>query len=186
VFVPGGIYHTWSHGSDQRPLFLFDADREAFLQRLGSEVARFELGCVAWCLMGNHYHLIVETPDESLSVALQRLHGGYSREFNRAYGRRAHLFRHRFGSRLIEDEPDLLGVCRYLAYNPVEAGFCREPSEWPWSSFRASAGLVPAPTFLNERLLCEVFGRDRKWRARYRDFIEQQPTISSGGQIVTF
>jgi REP element-mobilizing transposase RayT len=173
VFVPGGVYHVWSHGSDRRPLFVFDADREAFLKRLSSVVKEFELGCVAWCLMSNHYHVVIQTPDARLSRALQHLHGGYSRQFNRLYGRRAHLFRNRFGSRLVDGERDLLGTCRYLAYNPIEAGLCGAPSEWPWSSFGASAGLAPVPPLLEERLLREAFGDDPGWRARYRDFVEQ-------------
>ena len=82
-YVPEGIYHIASHGSDRRPLFILDSDREAFLERLARTVERFELRCLAYCLMGNHYHLIVQTPDERLSLALKELHGGYSRQFNR-------------------------------------------------------------------------------------------------------
>ncbi|MHB8060599.1 MAG: REP-associated tyrosine transposase [Gaiellaceae bacterium] len=172
LFVPNGIYHVASRGSDRRPLFLFDFDREAFLDRLGRSVERHEIRCLAYCLMGNHYHLIVQTPDSRLSLALRELNGGYSRRFNRVHGHTAHLFQNRFLAQLVDDETYLLTVCRYVAYNPVRAGLCAEPSEWPWSSYRASAGIDPAPRFLNETVLSDSVGGGREWRRRYRDYVE--------------
>ena len=171
VFIPNGIYHVASHGSDERPLFVYDADRRAFLERLAEVVARYELSCLSYCLMGNHYHQIVQTPDERLSAALKDLHGGYSREFNRTHSRRSHLFRNRFFAELIDDDAYLLQACRYVVLNPVRAGLCREPSDWPWSSYRSSAGIDPAPRFLSESLLRDACGGGENWRARYRDFV---------------
>jgi REP element-mobilizing transposase RayT len=169
-FVPGGIYHIAAHGSDRRSLFLFDSDRTAFLNRLARVVERHELNCVAYCLMGTHYHLIVQVPDDRISRALQELHGGHARHFNRIHGHTAHLFRHRFLARLIDGDPYLLMACRYLAYNPVRAGLCGDPDDWPWASHRATAGLEPAPHFLSEGCLREAFG-GTNWRSRYREFI---------------
>jgi REP element-mobilizing transposase RayT len=112
VFVPDGIYHVASRGSDRRPLFTVDDDREIFMYRLERMVDRFELSCVAYCLMGNHYHLIVQTPGARLSAALQELHRGYSRQFNRIHGRSAHLFRNRFMAQLIDTDAYLLTALR--------------------------------------------------------------------------
>jgi hypothetical protein len=127
--------------------------------------------------MGNHYHLIVETPDARLSAAIRDLNGGYSREFNQSHKYEAHLFGNRFLAGLIASEPHLLMACRYVAHNPVKAGLCRKPSEWPWSSYRASAGFDRLPPFLDESALCDAFGPGPKWRARYRDFVDLADTV---------
>jgi putative transposase len=177
VFVPNGIYHVASRGSDRRPLFLFDRDREAFLGRLARIVESYELPCLAYCLMGNHYHLIIQTPDERLSMALKELHGGYSTHFNRTYGRSAHLFRNRFLAQVIDSDPYLLTACRYVAHNPVRAGLCARPSDWRWSSYRANAGIDPSPRFLSEAALRDASGGSGEWRSRYREFVESPSAV---------
>jgi REP element-mobilizing transposase RayT len=163
------MYHIASRGSDHQPLFLYDSDRLRFLDRLGAVVKQHELACIAYCLMGNHYHLLVQTPDGRISSALQQLNGGYSRQFNRLHGRSAHLFRNRFLAQQIEGEAYLLTACRYLAHNPVRAGLCRDPKDWPWSSHRATAGLEPAPSFLDEALIRDACGGRADWRRHYQD-----------------
>jgi putative transposase len=138
--------------------------------------------------MGYHYHLVVQTPDARLSLALKELNGGYSRQFNRLHGRSAHLIRAHSRAELVADEPYLLRVCRYLAWNPVRAGLCGEPSEWPWSSFRASAALAPSPCILNDALLGDARGSGARWRERYREFVEAEPVIegrSAGKAAIT-
>jgi REP element-mobilizing transposase RayT len=171
VFVDGGIYHVASRGSDRQPVFSYDSDRTAFLERLTTIVERYELACIAFCLMGNHYHLVVQTPDARLSRALQELNGGYSRHFNRVHGHSAHLFRNRFFARLIDSDEYLLTVCAYVANNPVRADLCRNPADWPWSSHRATTGAIPAPRLLNEALLREACGGGPNWRERYTDLV---------------
>jgi putative transposase len=172
IFVPDGIYHVASRGSDRRPIFRHDADRELFLDQLEKTLERYRLPCLAYCLMGNHYHLVVLTPDQRLSKAMQELNGGYSRRFNSTHGRSAHLFRNRFMAQLIDSDSYLLTACRYVAHNPVRAGLCGMPSGWKWSSYRISAGIEPAPRFLDERLLREAIGGGEGWRRRYREFVE--------------
>lgn len=154
-------------------MFLFDPDRFAFLERLAAVVERYELTCVAYCLMGNHYHLLIQTPDGRVSAALQELNGGYSREFNRTHERSAHLFRNRFFARPVEDEPYLLTLCRYLAHNPVRADLCRDPVDWQWGSHRATAGHTPTPPFLNDTLIRDACGGGPNWRQRYRDYVTE-------------
>ena len=123
--------------------------------------------------MGNHYHLLIQTREQGVSRAFQELNGGYSRHFNRSHGRSAHLFRNRFLAREIDDEAYLLTACRYVAHNPVRAGLCGDPADWPWSSHRATAGLDPTPAFLNDTLIREACGNQPNWRLRYRDFVSE-------------
>jgi REP element-mobilizing transposase RayT len=167
-----GIYHLCSHGSDLRQLFLSDDDRRTFLGRLALMLDRFELRLVAYTLMGTHYHLVLGTPDGRLSSALQQLHSWYSYRHNRARGRSAHLFRAHPFARELGSDVDLLGVCRYLAYNPVDAGLAEHPLAWPWSSSAASAGLCPSPLPLDPAPLRAALGGGADWRRRYREFIE--------------
>jgi REP element-mobilizing transposase RayT len=172
IFVPDGIYHVASRGSDRRPIFRHDPDRELFLDQLEKTLDRYRLPCLAYCLMTNHYHLVVLTPDQRLSKAMQELNGGYSRRFNSIHGRSAHLFRNRFMAQLIDSDSYLLTACRYVAHNPVRAGLCITPPEWKWSSYRASAGIGPTPRFLDERQLRDAIGGGDGWRRRYREFVE--------------
>jgi putative transposase len=179
VFVPNGIYHVASRGSDRRLLFATDEDREIFIDRLERTLKHFELPCLAYCLMGNHYHLIVQTPDARLSTALQELHRGYSRQFNSRHRRSAHLFRSRFMAHLIDSDAYLLTACRYIAHNPVRAGLCVRPSDWRWGSYRASVGLDPVSPHLSETMLRGIFDNGDDWRSRYRAFIESPEPVES-------
>jgi putative transposase len=166
-----GIYHVGSHGSDLRHLFLEDSDRLTFLERLGLIVARFELALAAYTLMGNHYHALVATPDARLSEAIQQLHGWYSRRHNKTHARSAHLFRAHFFAREIRSDEDLLATCRYLAHNPVAAGLCETPFDWPWSSVAATAGLASPAIPLDTGPIRAALGDRPDWQTRYRTFI---------------
>jgi putative transposase len=172
IFVPDGVYHVASRGSNRGPIFGDDRDRELFLERLETVFSWYRLPCLAYCLMGNHYHLIVQTPDQRLSKAMQEMNGGYSALFNSVHGRSAHLFRNRFMAQLIDSDSYLLTACRYVAHNPVRAGLCEEPAAWRWSSYRATVGIDRVPRFLDERLISGVIGGGDSWRNRYREFVE--------------
>jgi putative transposase len=179
VFVPNAIYHVASRGSDKRPIFHQDEDRELFLERLEQTMERFRLPCLAYCLMNNHYHLVVMTPDARLSMAMKELNGGYYKRFNEIHGRSAHLFRNRFMAQLIDGDSYLLTACRYVAHNPVRAGLCRAPSEWSWSSYASTVGIGQARRFLDERRLGELVGGGDGWRDRYRQFVEADDSVVS-------
>jgi putative transposase len=167
-----GIYHLASHGSDTRDLFLTAQDRTDFLDRLALVVERFSLRLVAYALLDNHYHAVVATPGGRVSNALQQLHGWYSRRHNHRRTRGAHLFRAHFFARELTSDADLLVACRYVAYNPVAAGLCRDPFAWRWSSSAASAGLAETIVPLDSGPLRAALGDSEGWRHRYRDFIE--------------
>jgi REP element-mobilizing transposase RayT len=117
----------------------------AILRRV---LGRLWWACHSYCLMTNHFHLLIETQDESLSAGMQRLNGEYAQSFNRRHGSVGHLFQDRFFSVMVEDEAHGLEVIRYIANNPVEAGLCREPEDWRWSSHAAALGRRRAPDFL--------------------------------------
>ena len=133
---------------------------------------RFDLRAIAYALIGNHYHLIVATPDGRISSALQQLHTWYSLRHNRRHERTAHLFRAHFFAREVKSDEDLLGTCRYVARNPVEAGLCDDPFLWRWSSAAASAGLAEPEIPLDPGPLRAALGDRGDWQRRYRAFIE--------------
>jgi putative transposase len=156
----GLVYHVTARGNARAATFLTDADYEVFLS--GLAVARHLDGllCHAYCLMENHYHLLVETPRANLDDAIQRLNGTYAMRFNRHHERSGHVFQGRYGSKLITDDDYALTVVQYIAANPVQAGLCRRPEEWRWSSYAATAGICPGPSFLTTTVLGWVGGRD--------------------------
>lgn len=172
-FVAGGIYHVHSRGSNRQAIFAFDTDRIDFLDCLDRVVTRTNLRCLAYCLMSNHYHLVLQTGDGELSRAIQRLNGRYALRFNRRYDRDAHLFKNRFGAVPQETESQLIWTFRYIVMNPVVTGLCGAPEEWRWSSYRASAGIDEAPRFLDVSGLLSFFGDvSERSRAQYRACVQ--------------
>jgi REP element-mobilizing transposase RayT len=170
----GGIYHVTARGNDRRPIFEDDDDCARFLAVLASTVARYRVLCHAYCLMGNHYHLLLETPEANLSLAMRQLNGVYTQRFNRGHGRCGHLMQGRFGAQLVGGDAYLREVCRYIVLNPVRAGLVAHPSQWRWSSFHATAGETATPGFLTVgwvQALCGAKTRTEALR-RYTSFIE--------------
>jgi REP element-mobilizing transposase RayT len=155
---PGGIYHVTARGNDRRAIFADDADCSPFLIVLASVVVRYRVRCHAYCLMGNHYHLLLETPEGNLSVAMRQLNGVYTQRFNRRHERCGHVLQGRFGAQLVDGHAYLHEVCRYIVLNPVRAGLVSHPRDWPWSSFRATAGEAPLPGFLTVDWLRDLSG----------------------------
>ena len=171
---PGGIYHVTARGNDRRPIFEDDDDRARFLIVLASIVARYHVLCHAYCLMGNHYHLLLETPEANLSLAMRQLNGVYTQRFNRRHERCGHLLQGRFGAQLVAQDAYLWEVCRYIVLNPVRAGLVAHPRQWRWSSFGATAGETTAPGFLTMDWVQALGGAKTRGEAveRYTAFIE--------------
>jgi len=171
---PGALYHVTARGNADQGIFLDDADRTQFLEVLGNVVDRFQWICHGYCLMGNHYHLLVETPAANLSQGMRLLNGVYTQAFNRRHGRSGHVLRGRFNSIVFEKESYLLELARHVVLNPVRAGEARHPRLWKWSSYRATAGETPAPRFLTVDWILDQFGRNRQQsRLAYRKFVAQ-------------
>ena len=123
--------------------------------------------------MGNHFHLLIETPNANLSIGMRQLNGVYAARFNRRHNRAGHLFEGRFKAYLVDKDAYALGVARYVVLNPVRAGLCSHAREWRWSSYRATAGLEPPPRFLTIDWLLGQLSHDRtSAHARYTAFVE--------------
>jgi REP element-mobilizing transposase RayT len=155
---PGGIYHVTARGNDRQTIFSDDADCSLFLIVLASVISRYQVRCHAYCLMGNHYHLLLQTPEGNLSTAMRHLNGVYTQRFNRRHERSGHVLQGRYGAQLVDGHAYLHEVCRYIVLNPVRAGLAGHPRDWAWSSFRATAGEAPAPGFLTVDWLRGVGG----------------------------
>ncbi len=174
ICIAGGIYHLIARGNAQGAIVLDDLDRRRFLEIFSRVVERFSWLCHSYCLMDNHYHLVVETPLPNLPSGMRQLNGLHAQFFNGRHNRCGHVFQARYRSILVEKESYLLALCRYVVLNPVRAGICSHPSDWPWSSYRATAGLSDAEPFLTTDWLLTQFAPTRKLAQKsYRDYIAE-------------
>jgi len=175
IEYPGVVYHVTSRGNAYQDVFLDDTDREKFLEILEETAERFNWLCHAYCLMTNHYHLLIETVDPTLSRGMRQLNGVYTQAFNRRHDRVGHLFQGRYKAILVEKEAYLLELARYIVLNPVRAKMVEKAREWKWSSYRATAGLCEAPSFLTTAWILSQFA-DEKGKAQrlYRRFVAKR------------
>jgi REP element-mobilizing transposase RayT len=173
---PGAMYHVGTRGNRRCPIYLDARDREYFLALLETIVRALGWKIHAYCLMGNHYHLLVETPNGDIARGMEWLNGRYARWFNARRGFVGHLFERRYFEELIESEQHLLEVARYIETNPLRAGLVVDPADWPWSSYRAIAGLERPRRFLSTAWILGHFGRDLEVaRVRYERFVRDAP-----------
>jgi REP element-mobilizing transposase RayT len=134
--MEGGIQHVWARGNGRRRIYLDEDDIRIYLALFGREILRRGWRCLGYCLMSNHMHLLIETPEANLGRGMQRFHSRFARIFNERHAEPGHVFETRYGNELIKTEGHLLNVVGYVAANPVEAGLCERPEQWPWSSHR--------------------------------------------------
>jgi REP element-mobilizing transposase RayT len=144
-----GIYHVTCRGNRRQPIFTDDYDRERYLALLAAVSRRLGWRCLAYCLMTNHVHLVLDVPGQTLSRGMQLLSGRYAQAYNRRHGWIGHLFQGRFHSVVVEEEGHSLELARYLVLNPERAGAVARAVDWRWSSHRALLGKAPAPAFLD-------------------------------------
>jgi len=169
----GAVYHITSRGNERKPVFKNDQDRINFLNTLQHVNKRYNWICHAYCLMDNHYHLLIETPDGNLSVGMRQLNGVYTQLFNKLHGRAGHLFQGRYKSILIQKDSHLLEVCRYVVLNPVRARMVETPDAWKWSSYRATAGREsPHPCLSINWVLGQFSGKRGTAEKEYRQFVQ--------------
>jgi putative transposase len=174
IEFPGALYHVTSRGDRREPIFDDDEDREMFLAVLGEVVDRFNWRCHAYCLMGNHYHLVVETVEGNLSKGMRQLNGVFTQASNRRHGRSGHLLQGRFKAILVDREAYLLELARYVVLNPVRAGMVGAAGDWPWSSYGATAGVTGAPGYLTTEALLSMFARRKRLaHERYVRFVAE-------------
>lgn len=136
-----GFYHVTCRGNNRRPIFAGRRDTADFLARLDRTAGRYGWLIWAYCLMPNHYHVVLEIGDAGMSCGWCELNTGYARAHNHRHGRANHLFGRRYWSRRIEGVEDMLGVCRYVLLNPCRAGLVADPIAWTPSSYRETIGL---------------------------------------------
>jgi putative transposase len=172
----GSIFHITARGNRRQLIFLDDDDRRWFLRLFARAVEKYNWRCHAYCLMGNHMHLLIELEDETLSEGMQWLFGRYAQDFNWRHGYDGHVFQGRFKSESVESNWHLLELSRYIVLNPVRAGICAAAAEWPWSSYRAALGTIPIPPFLTVDWLLEQFGHNpQARRTAYAAFVADAP-----------
>jgi putative transposase len=175
IDIPDATHHIAALAVQDEFVFREAADRRQLVARLAEIVACYEWRCRSYCLMGTHFHLIVHTPVPNLSRGMQHLCGTYAQWFNWKYRRKGHLFATRFSSAHIVTESHLREAHRYVALNPVRAELCRNPAEWRWGSFRAIAGLEPAPGFLDVEGVLRLFDvQHADARAGFRRLVEAE------------
>ena len=176
MLVSGGIYHVTTTACGERLLFRDDVDRQIFEMQLTAVVDKHSWACGSMCLMGTHYHLLVVTPQADLDAGMHALNGRYAQTFNHRHGTRGHVFQSRYQCRFIQSEGHLFEVTRYIAMNPVEAGLCRRPGDWPWSSYRETISGRRRRAYLSPGVVLDLFGRDPDLaRARFQAFVEDGP-----------
>ena len=174
--VAGGIYHVMSRGNRREPIFVVDGDRILFLEILRQIAARRSWRIFAYCLMHNHYHVVVQTPDADLPAGMRTLNGDYAQWFNKLHGLVGHVFQGRYHSLLVESDWHFLELSRYLAMNPVRAGFCAAPSEWRWGSYRTIAAGKSSAIVAAERTLRHFGKSSRSAREAFCTFVEGTPS----------
>jgi REP element-mobilizing transposase RayT len=174
VEYPDAYYHVINRGNNQEKIFKNDRDKEKFLQYLEKAAERFSIIFHSYCLMDNHYHLLVQTPEANLSNAMQWINVSYATYFNRKRDRHGHLFQGRFKAILIDADEYLKHLSRYIHLNPVRAKMVSSPAEYLWSSYGAFIGQQDTPQFLETNWLLSNFGKHKKQARRsYQDFVEK-------------
>jgi putative transposase len=169
----GALYHITSRGNGRNLIYLQDDDFELFLQILANVCERYNWVVHAYCLMSNHYHILVETPYANLSQGMRQLNGVFTQSMNRKHHRVGHLFQGRYKAILIDKGAYLLELCRYIVLNPVRANMVNSPEEWPWSSWHCMLGNVESSVWLSTDTLLVQFAKDRQKAIQsYIDFVK--------------
>jgi len=173
IEYPGALYHVISRGNEGRAIYRSEEDREIFFRILRRTVIRYEFIIYAYCLMANHYHLLIETPKANLSRGMQYLNGVYAASFNVKNEHIGHLFQGRYKAILADKGEYLLELARYIVLNPVKAGIAENPSSYKWSSYLETLGGRAAPEFFDVNSLLSLFSENLiEAREAYKEFVE--------------
>ena len=173
IEFPGAVYHVTSRGDRREAIYRDDLDRVAQLEVIAQAMDRFDATVLAYCLMGNHFHLVLHTREANLSRLMRHVNGVYTQHFNRRHNLAGHVFQGRFKAILVDRDAYLLVLCRYVERNPVAAKLVAAAADWPWSSYRAHVCQSPTPDWLdNDGLHRHLLGKpvasaqDRRRAAR--------------------
>jgi REP element-mobilizing transposase RayT len=183
--VAGGIFHVYARGNEKRKIFVDDFDRQVYLNLFGRVAERQRWSCLAYCLMPNHVHWLVRTPEPNLGEGVRLVHGPFAQGFNVRHQRVGHLFQGRYGAVAVTDDAQLWTTVGYIAANPVTAGLAEDAAEWAWSSHRAMSGVEGAPPpWLDVGALVELLAaQGGDGRERYRELVADR--VPSAGVTVS-
>jgi len=174
IEYPGAFYHVINRGNAGDDIFKSKRDKEKFLEYLEKAVERFSIIIHTYCLMDNHYHLLIETPEPNLSVAVQWINVSYAVYFNRKRQRSGHLFQGRFKAIIIDADEYLMPLSRYIHLNPIRVKIAETPADYPWSSYCAFIGKEKIPNWLETKWLLSQFGRKKKDALRnYKSYVDE-------------
>ncbi len=174
VEYPGAYYHVINRGNGGEKIFKNDRDKEKFLEYLATAVQRFSVIVHTYCLMDNHFHLLLQTQDANLSKAIQWLNVSYATYFNKKRQRSGHLFQGRFKAVLVDADEYLEQLSRYIHLNPVQAKIVAKPMDYPWSSYPAFVGKTKNPEWLTTGEILSHFEKRRSTAIKkYKSFIEE-------------
>jgi putative transposase len=169
---PGALYHITSRGDGREDIYRVDRDRQLFLRVLADVCERFNWWGHAYCLMTNHYHLLMETPDANLANGMRQLNGVYTQRFNEVHRRCGHVFQGRYKAIIVQKETYLEELARYIVLNPVRARMVERAEDWPWSSCRATTGEAACPQWLRRDWLLSAFAATEQAAVgSYRRFV---------------
>jgi putative transposase len=172
IEYPGAIHHVTSRGASRTAICHTDADYAALVGSVAAATRIANWRCLAYCVMPNHYHLLIQTPVPTLSVGMHRLNGMYASRYNTTYEHTGHVFQGRFHAELVRSDEHLLEALRYIALNPVRGMLARSPERWRWSSYRATAGWCASPPWVASGQVLGLMGSDLPdSRRRYREFV---------------
>ena len=170
----GALYHVTSRGDRQENIYESDDDRDNFLLILAEVCQQYNWSIHSYCLMSNHYHLLVETPDGNLSKGMRQLNGVYTQKYNRTNNKVGHVFQGRFKGILVDGDSYLMELARYIVLNPVRAQMVRAAKDWQWSSYRATVGTVVCPEWLDREWLLSSFAKRQSSAInRFKKFVAE-------------
>jgi|SRR6185369_7275653 REP element-mobilizing transposase RayT len=184
IQFPGAVYHVMNRGNGRQAIFADATDAQRFIELLAEIAAPLDWRCYAYCLMTNHYHLVLQTPQPNLSAGMQAFSARYTQAFNRRHGRDGHLFRGRFHAILVERESYLIPLIRYVVLNPVLANLVKDPAAWRWSSYRATAGSAPLPPLLDLSWMIGSYAfalpqAQEAWRAHIAEGVAEREKVQA-------
>jgi len=162
IEFPGALYHITSRGNAKQIIFFDEEDFTDFLTVLGQVAKRYHLILHSYCLMPNHYHLLIETPEGNLARGMRQLNGTFTQHSNKRHQRVGHILQGRYKSILIDKENYLLELSRYIVLNPVRANLVSDPKDWPWSAYSQLIGFKKGIPGLSTDWILAQFGPERK------------------------
>jgi len=186
VRLPDGVYHVTTHGNGDMMIFEQPSEKWQLLDLLADTAKEYDWAMYAWCVMGNHYHFLLKTPDDNLSEGMHHINMSYGEWYNKSRGRHGHVFQDRFFSIMITEDSHLLEASRYVVLNPLRASLVAAVHEWPWSSYGAAVLGAPSRVPLRDRELMEMFGREEaESRELYRQFVQAGIGLKKPDSLLT-